>query len=60
MLSSLAFLFGREIYGLGSASDRNTLAAGRVTNSLVNHGLEIQDALNQLGSKPGKIANVTS
>lgn len=43
-----------------SVTARNMLEVRRVTNSLVNHGLEIQDALDQLGSKPGKISNVTS
>lgn len=43
-----------------SVTARNTGEVRRVANSLVNHGLEIQDALNQPGSKPGKIPNVTS
>lgn len=43
-----------------SVTVRKVWALRRVSNSLVNHGLEIQDTLDQLGSKPGKIPNVTS
>lgn len=43
-----------------SVTVRNVQEVKKVANSLVNHGLEVQDALDQLGSKPGKKTNAPS